>query len=129
MNPADYRYTKDHEWIKIEGDIATLGITNWAQEQLGDIVSVEFPKIGKVFSKGESVALIDSMKTTSDVFTPVSGEIAQVNEKLEDAPELLNEDPYHEGWIIAIKMSNTEELTDLMSSDEYEVFSEKEGES
>jgi glycine cleavage system H protein len=128
MNPADYRYTKDHEWIKIEGDIATLGITNWAQEQLGDIVSVEFPKIGKVFSKGESVALIDSMKTTSDVFTPVSGEIAQVNEKLEDAPELLNEDPYNEGWIIAIKMSNTEELTDLMTSDEYEVFSEKEGE-
>lgn len=128
MNPADYKYTEDHEWIKLEGDVATIGITNWAQEQLGDIVSVEFPKTGKDFLKGESVALIDSMKTTSDVFTPVSGEIIKVNEKLEESPELLNEDPYNEGWMFVIKMSKTEELTGLMSSEEYEVFSEKEGE-
>jgi glycine cleavage system H protein len=127
MNPADYKYTNDHEWIKLEGDIATVGITNWAQEQLGDIVSVEFPKVGGTFSKGDSVALIDSMKTTSDVFTPVSGEIVKVNEKLEESPELLNEDPYNEGWMFTIKMSNPQELEGLMTGDEYEVFSEKEG--
>ena len=128
MNPKQYRYTKDHEWIKVEGDIATIGITNWAQEQLGDIVSVEFPKIGAEFSKGESAGLIDSMKTTTDVYVPISGEIAEINSKLEEQPELMNEDPYNEGWILKIKIKDPQELKGLLSCEEYEAILVKEGE-
>ncbi len=128
MNPKDYNYTKEHEWVNVEGDVATIGITNYAQEQLGDIVSVEFPKIGKEFSKGESLALIDSMKTTSDVNAPISGEILEVNNELDSQPELLNEDPYEQGWILKIKIKNMDELESLMSMEEYEVFVEKEAE-
>jgi glycine cleavage system H protein len=128
MDPKDYKYTKEHEWVRIEGDLATVGITNWAQEQLGDIVSVELPKIGKKISTLESVALIDSMKTTSDVYAPISGEIADVNQKLEDSPELLNEDPYGEGWILRIKIKDPKELEGMLTFDGYEEFLKTEGE-
>jgi glycine cleavage system H protein len=128
MNPKEYKYTKDHEWLKIDGDIVTIGITSWAQEQLGDIVSVEFPDIGSEFAAGDSAALIDSMKTTSDVYAPISGEIAEVNTKLEDQPELMNEDPYHEGWILKMKVKDPSELQGLLSSEDYEALLEKEGE-
>jgi glycine cleavage system H protein len=128
MNPKEYKYTRDHEWINVEGDVATVGITNFAQEQLGDIVSVEGSKIGKEFSKGESLALIDSMKTTSDVYAPISGEILEINEELDSQPELLNEDPYEKGWILKIKIKNMDELENLMSVEEYETFVEKEAE-
>lgn len=128
MNPKKYKYTKEHEWVNIEGDVATIGITDYAQERLGDIVSVEGPKIGKEFSKGESLALIDSMKTTSDVYAPISGEILEVNDELESQPELLNEDPYEKGWILKIKIQNKDELENLMSLEEYEAFVEKEAE-
>ncbi len=129
MNPEDYKYTKDHEWIKVEGEVATIGITNFAQEQLGDIVSVEFPKIGMEFSMGESLALIDSMKTTSDLYATVSGEIIEVNSQLEERPELMNEDPFGEGWIIRLKIKNPAELENLMNVEEYEAHIAKEGES
>jgi glycine cleavage system H protein len=128
MNPKEYKYTKEHEWINVEGDVATLGITNYAQEQLGDIVSVEAPKVGKEFSKGESLALIDSMKTTSDVYAPISGEIVEVNEELESQPELLNENPYEKGWILRLKIKNKDELESLMNVKEYEALVEKEAE-
>lgn len=128
MNPKGYRYTKDHEWINVEGELATIGITDWAQEQLGDIVSVEFPKIGDEFSQGDSAALIDSMKTTTDVFACVSGEIVEINSKLEDQPELMNEDPYNEGWILKIKIKDPKELEGFLSCEEYESLLEKEGE-
>lgn len=128
MNPKEYKYTKEHEWIKVEGDIATVGITNYAQEQLGDIVSVEFPKIGREFSIGESLALIDSMKTTSDVYAPVSGEVLEVNGELESRPELLNEDPYGEGWVLKLKIKNPDELKKLMNVEEYEGYIAEEGE-
>ena len=128
MNPSDYVYTKEHEWVKVEGDIGTIGITSFAQEQLGDIVSVEFPKIGKQFSIGESMALIDSMKTTSDVYAPFTGEVIEVNSELESRPELLNEDPFGEGWILKLKISNTQELENLMSVEQYEDYVTKEGE-
>lgn len=128
MYPSDYIYTKEHEWIKVEGDNGTIGITSFAQEQLGDIVSVEFPKIGKQFSIGESMALIDSMKTTSDVYAPVTGEILEVNSELESRPELLNEDPFGEGWILKLKISNPQELENLMSVEKYEDYVAKEGE-
>ncbi len=126
MNPKEYKYTKEHEWIFAEGDIATIGITNYAQEQLGDIVSIEFPNVGKEFSKDESLALIDSMKTTSDVYAPVSGEVLEVNTKLESQPELLNEDPYKEGWVLKLKIKNKDELEGLMSAGEYESLLMKE---
>jgi glycine cleavage system H protein len=128
MNPKDYIYTKDHEWVKVEGEHAKVGITFWAQEQLGDIVSVEFPDIGSQFSAGESAALIDSMKTTSDVYVPITGEIVEVNSQLEEKPELMNEDPYIEGWILKIKVADPSELEGLLSCDEYEALLEKEGE-
>ncbi|UCE37146.1 MAG: glycine cleavage system protein GcvH [Thermoplasmata archaeon] len=128
MNPKDCKYTKEHEWIKVEGSVATIGITNFAQEQLGDIVSVEFPKVGKEFSIGESLALIDSMKTTSDVYAPISGEILEINSELESRPELLNEDPYGEGWILKLNIKNPNELEDLMNAEEYEAHVEKEAE-
>lgn len=129
MNPKEYKYTKDHEWIKVKGEVATIGITNFAQEQLGDIVSVEFPKIGMEFSLGESLALIDSMKTTSDLYAPVSGEIIEVNSQLEERPELMNEDPFGEGWIIRLKIKNPSELENLMNVEEYDAHIAKEGES
>lgn len=128
MNPKEYKYTKEHEWIKVEGDIGTIGITNFAQEQLGDIVSVEFPNIGKEFSAGESLALIDSMKTTSDLYAPVSGEVLDVNSELESQPELMNEDPYNKGWILKLKIKNLDELEKLMNVEDYEAYMEKEGE-
>jgi len=128
MNPKDYRFTKDHEWIAVEGDIGTIGITEYAQEQLGDIVSVEFPKIGFEFSAGDSLALIDSMKTTSDLYAPVSGEITEVNSQLEERPELMNEDPFGEGWILKLKIKDATELEGLMDVDSYETFSKEEGE-
>ena len=128
MNPKEYKYTKEHEWIKVEGNVATIGITNYAQEQLGDIVSVEFPKTGKEFLKGESMALIDSMKTTSDVYAPVSGEVLEVNGELEPRPELMNEDPYGEGWILKLKIKNPDDLEGLMNAEDYEAYLAKEGE-
>ena len=128
MNPREYRYTKDHEWIEVKGDVATIGITNFAQEQLGDIVSVELPKTGKEFSINESLALIDSMKTTSDVLAPLSGEVMEVNSELELAPELLNEDPFGEGWILKLKIKDPGELESLMSLEQYDELIAKEGE-
>ena len=128
MNPKEYKYTKEHEWVNVEEDVAIIGITNYAQEQLGDIVSVEFLKIGKEFSKGESLALIDSMKTTSEVYAPISGEILEVNNELDSQPELLNEDPYEKGWILKLKIKKMDELESLMSVEEYEAFVEKEAE-
>jgi len=128
MNPSEYKYTKEHEWIGIEGEIATIGITNFAQEQLGDIVSVEVPKIGKHFSAGDSLALIDSMKTTSDLYAPVSGEVMEVNSELESRPELMNEDPYKEGWILRLKIENPKDLENLMSAEQYDAYVAKEGE-
>ena len=128
MNPKDYRYTKDHEWISVADDIGTLGITNYAQEQLGDIVSVEFPKIGHEFSTGDSLALIDSMKTTSDLYAPVSGEITEVNSELEERPELMNEDPYGKGWILRLRIKDPSELEGFLDVDSYDTFVKEEGE-
>lgn len=119
MNPEDCKYTKEHEWIRPEGDIGTLGLTNYAQEQLGDIVSVEFPIIGKECAKGESLALIDSMKTTSELYAPVSGEVIEVNRELESSPELMNEEPYGKGWILKLKIKTPEELNELMTVEQY----------
>ena len=112
-------YTKDHEWISIDGDNATIGITDYAQGELGDIVYVDIEALGEELDKEEIFGSVEAVKTVSDLFLPVSGEITELNEGLEDNPELINDDPYGEGWIIKMKISNQSELTDLLSADDY----------
>ena len=116
--PVNLKYTKDHEWISIEGDIATVGITDFAQGELGDIVYVEIEKIGENFSKEEVFGTVEAVKTVSDLFMPVTGEIIDINEKLNEKPELVNEDPYGQGWMIKIKLNNSG-TSDLLNSEQY----------
>ena len=117
--PSDLKYTKDHEWIKIDGDIATVGITDFAQGELGDIVYVEVETVDETLDKEEVFGTVEAVKTVSDLFLPVSGEIVEFNESLEEEPEKVNEDPYGEGWMIRIKMSDTSEVDDLLDADAY----------
>lgn len=117
--PENLKYTKDHEWIKIEGDFAVIGITDFAQGELGDIVFIEVETVGEELDKEEVFGTIEAVKTVSDMFMPVSGEVKEFNEKLEDAPETINSDPYGEGWIIKVKMKDTAEIDDLLSNEEY----------
>ena len=116
--PNDLRYTKDHEWILIKGDIATIGITDFAQGELGDIVYVEIEKVGESFSKEEVFGTVEAVKTVSDLFMPLTGEIIDINQTLNEKPELVNEDPYGRGWMIKIKLNNPE-TTNLLNSEEY----------
>ena len=117
--PADLKFTKDHEWIKIDGDTATVGITDFAQGELGDIVYVDVDTLDDTVEEGEVFGSVEAVKTVSDLFIPVSGEITEMNENLEDNPELINDDPYGEGWIIKMKIKDSNELGDLLGADEY----------
>ena len=117
--PADLKYTKDHEWIRIEGDDAVVGITDFAQSELGDIVFVEVETEGETIAKEEVFGTVEAVKTVSDLFMPISGEISSFNEALEDAPEKVNEDPYGEGWMIRIKGIDAAEVEALLSADDY----------
>jgi glycine cleavage system H protein len=132
MSEGRIRFSKEHEWIVIsEGGIATMGISDFAQRQLGDIVSVELPKVGSAFSQMQPMAIIDSVKASSDIYSAASGEVIQVNENLIEKPELINQSPYDSGWIVKIKLSNPQEFDQLMTKEEYAVFvgeSEKEEE-
>jgi len=116
--PENLKYTKDHEWISIEGDVATVGITDFAQGELGDIVYVEIEKIGENFSKEEVFGTVEAVKTVSDLFMPLSGEIIDINEELNEKPELVNEDPYGQGWMIKIKV-NSSDISDLLNPEQY----------
>ena len=113
------KFTKDHEWIDIEGDVARIGITNYAQEQLGDVVFVELPEAGRQFQQGNDAAVVESVKAASEVYAPVSGEIVEPNAKLEDDPALVNQDPTESGWFFTMKVSNPDELNDLMDEAAY----------
>ena len=117
--PIDVKYTKDHEWLKIDGDEAYVGITHFAQSELGDIVFIYVDTEGESLEKEEVFGSVEAVKTVSDLFMPINGEVLEFNEKLEDNPELINSDPYGDGWIIKISIVNTEELDDLLTSDEY----------
>lgn len=117
--PEELKYTKDHEWIKTDGDVAIVGITDYAQSELGDIVYVEVETEGEELDREEVFGTIEAVKTVSDLFMPVSGEVIEFNESLEDDPETVNNDPYSDGWIIKIKMSDTSELDDLLSASDY----------
>lgn len=122
MYPDDFYYTQDHEWIKIEREKATVGITDFAQKQLGDVVYVELPQIGRQLEFHQSLGVIESVKAVSDVYSPLSGEVIEVNEELNSSPELVNQDPHGKGWIIRLKIKDEAELQKLMSADEYEKF-------
>jgi glycine cleavage system H protein len=117
--PAEFKYTKDHEWIKIEDDIATVGITDFAQGELGDIVYVEVETLDETLDREEVFGTVEAVKTVSDLFLPLSGEIIAFNEALEDEPEKVNTDPYGDGWMIKIKFSDSSEIEDLLSADDY----------
>lgn len=116
--PADLKYSKDHEWVKIEGDVATIGITDFAQTELGDIVYVDVDTEGDELDQNEVFGTVEAVKTVSDLFMPVAGEVQEFNEELEGNPELLNEDPYGKGWIIKVKVSDSD-LSDLMDAEAY----------
>ncbi len=117
--PENLKYTKGHEWIRVEGDEAFVGITDYAQGELGDIVFVEIETVGETLNKGESFGTIEAVKTVSDVYMPVSGEVLEMNPALENTPELVNQDPYGEGWMIKIKVKDPSELDDLMDAEAY----------
>lgn len=126
MNPKDLKYTSEHEWIKVEGNTATVGVTDSAQERLTDVVFVELPKVGKTVKKVEVLAVLESVKAVSDVYSPVSGEVVEINETLLDKPELVNKESYGKGWVAKLKIKNLKELEEFMSADEYEEFLKKE---
>ena len=119
---SELKFTREHEWIKIEEDAAIIGISDFAQEQLGDIVSIELPKAGGVFRQGQTMAIIDSVKASSDIYAPISGEIIEVNEGLIERPEMINQSPYDSGWIAKIKPSNMEEFETLMTKEKYDRY-------
>ncbi len=118
--PENYKYTSNHEWVLIEGEIATVGITDYAQSELGDIVFIELPEVGDEFAKGDAIGTIEAVKTVADMNTPVSGEIVEINEKLIDESETVNTDPYTEGWIAKLKFSDASEVNDLLSAEKYQ---------
>jgi len=126
--PESLHYSKDHEWVRVEGDLAVIGITDHAQEQLGDVVYVELPKPGESFAANESFGSVESVKAVSEVFTPVSGEVAEVNESLNDEPEKVNKDPYTDGWMIKMTMKSSGEVDSLLTAAEYEDFTKAESE-
>lgn len=120
--PDDLKYSKEHEWVLVEGNVATIGITDYAQEQLGDIVFVELPAVGDKLSKEDSCGTVESVKAASDIYAPISGTVLEVNDDLPENPEIVNEDPYGDGWMIKVELSDTEELDDLMTADEYREY-------
>lgn len=128
MNPEDIKYHREHSWIRVEGKRATLGITDYAQQQLGDIVYVDLPEIDTEVDADSELSEIESTKATSPLISPVSGTVVEVNEDLADSPEIINEDPYGNGWLLVIEMSDPSEANELMSRDEYEKFLKEEEE-
>ncbi len=126
--PAGLRYSKEHEWVATEDEVATIGITDYAQEQLGEIVYVELPAVGDKISKDDAFGVVESVKAVSDIYAPVSGTVVEVNQELPESPEMINEDCYGDGWLVKVKVSDTSELDDLLDNEEYEelVAAEKE---
>jgi glycine cleavage system H protein len=128
MYPEENLYTKDHEWLLVQGDVGVVGITEYAQQELGDVVYVDLPEVGDPFDAGDPFGSVESVKAVSEIFCPVGGEVVEVNEKLEDSPELINESPHVKAWLIKIRISNPEELKELLSAEEYEEYLQEQGE-
>ena len=126
MNPDDLLYTKEHEWIRVSDNTGTVGITDFATKELGEVVYVELPKVGDKFRAGDAFGNVESVKAVSELFIPCTGEVIDVNEDLGNAPEILNEDPYTKGWLIQIRLNDPSETTDLMSAEEYDEYTKNE---
>jgi glycine cleavage system H protein len=126
MTPEDSKYAKSHEYVHMEGGVGTVGITDYAQKELGDVVFVELPQVGTQLEAGDELGSIESVKAVSELFAPVSGEVIEINETLAEKPELINTDPYGDGWMIRIRISDATELDDLMNAEEYEEYCETE---
>jgi glycine cleavage system H protein len=126
MYPENFRYTKEHEWVLVEGDTGTIGITDHAQEELGDIVYVDVPKVGARVERGKSLGSVESVKAVSDVYSPVGGEVTAVNEMLADAPETLNRDPHGAGWLVKVRLTAPAEILELMTAADYQKYVEAE---
>lgn len=124
--PKDLKYTKEHEWIREEGDTVVIGITDYAQDSLGEVVYVELPQDGGGVTKGEPFGVVESVKAVSDLYSPVSGTVTEVNDAIVDSPEAINDDPYGEAWMIRVELSNKTELKELLSADEYQKYIEEE---
>ena len=120
--PEEFKYTEEHEWIQIEKDVVTVGITDFAQDALGDIVFVELPEVGYQAEAGKTFGVVESVKAVSDIYSPVSGEVVEVNEELPDTPELVNSSPYEDAWMLKIKLSDLSELNGLLDADAYQAF-------
>src|SRR5438552_3204888 len=126
MSPADLLYTKEHEWLRIDGQTATVGITDHAQKELGEVVYVELPSVGTKFDSGATFGNVESVKAVSELFLPVSGEVIEINQELGSTPEGINEDPYGKGWMIRIRLLNKDETADLMSAEAYDEYTKEE---
>ena len=120
MYPNDFHYTKDHEWVKVEGDEALIGITDFAQHQLGDIIFVELPPVGKALEVHQTIGTVESVKSVSDIYSPIAGEVAAVNEELNQTADILNKDPHGQGWIVRLKIKDKRQIEGLMSAGDYE---------
>ena len=121
MYPDNFRYTKEHEWVLVEGDTGTVGITDHAQKELGDIVYVDLPKIGARFEQGKTLGSVESVKAVSDIYSPISGEVVEINTALADAPEKLNQDPHGDAWLVRLRLSAPDEIKSLMNAQEYQI--------
>jgi glycine cleavage system H protein len=122
--PEELKYTEEHEWVLVEDDVATIGITDFAQDALGDIVFVELPEIGATVEAGKPFGVVESVKAVSDVYSPVTGEVVEINDELPDAPETVNTSPYEDAWMIKVKLADVSELDDLMDADDYKEFAQ-----
>jgi glycine cleavage system H protein len=127
--PEDLKYSREHEWVLVEGSVATVGITDFAQEQLGDVVFVELPAVGDKVTKDEAMGVVESVKAVSDIYAPLTGTVLEVNDDLPDSPEMINEDPYGDGWIVKIEVGDPTDLDDLLASDAYESYVSEQQES
>jgi len=129
MYPEDYLYSKDHEWILVKDNVGTIGITDYAQHELGDVVYVDLPEVGDTFEASEPFGSVESVKAVSEIFCPVGGEVTEVNSKLEESPEWINESPHQKAWMVKIRLTNPEELKELLSAEEYEEYLQEQEES
>lgn len=126
--PEDLKFSKEHEWVRVSGNIATIGVSDYAQDQLGEVVFVELPDEGEEFEKDDAFGVIESVKSVNDIYAPLSGRIIEVNDPVVDSPEIVNEDPYGEGWLVKIEISDPKELSELMSAKDYEAYIKEESE-
>jgi glycine cleavage system H protein len=122
MYPSEYLYSREHEWVRVQDDVCVLGITEFAQQELGEVVFVELPEVGQVFDSGDEVGTIESVKAVAEVYTPLAGEVVEINEAVVDDPELINEDPHGEGWLIKVRFSSAADLKQLMNAEQYEEY-------